>query len=195
MDIDIDLPSTFKPLDLFPEWVRASIYKDEKLNNHPCGYYPQSIPRDPISKLSAIPYKEAEELGYYKIDFLHLHIYDYFKSRSEIDELLKIEPDWSLLESPSVVTQLFQLSKHYGIIQKIKPKSILEIADVIALIRPGKMFLIKKYQENKLEARKYLYSLDTGDSYGFKKSHAIAYAYVIVLQLHLISIGINFKGE
>lgn len=194
MDIDIDLQTSFKPEAVFPEWVRASIFdaKNNTTKPHPCGVYPQRIPRDPITKLCAIPYDRAEELGYTKLDFLHLSIYDHFSSREEILELMELEPDWNLLLAPSVVTQLFQLSNHFETVSKIKPRSIEELADVLALIRPGKRSLIGLYSKDKESCRRMLYARDDSDEYSFKKSHAISYAMVIQLQLHLINLGFKF---
>lgn len=191
-DIDIDTPSSFDPIAIFDQWTKASRVKDAHLLAHPCGVHPQAIAKDPVTSLSAVPFNEAEELGYFKIDFLHLYIYDHFKNRMEIEELLKIEPNWTLLKSPSVVKQLFQLSKHYETIKTVSPKSVEEVADTLALIRPGKRFLLNKYLEDKATARKYLYAKLEGEQYSFKKAHAIAYALVIALQLHLIDSGVTF---
>lgn len=193
-DIDIDMPSSFDPAKFFGSYVvtKASMLKDEKLQSHPCGVYFQEIPKDPLSNLSAIPYEAAEELGFFKVDFLHLDVYKYFESKQEIKDLLKIEPDWTLLNSPSIVSKLFQLSKHYDIIKKIQPKSILEIADILALIRPGKAYILNLYLRDKQKARNELYKINENDTYAFKKAHAISYALVVVLQLHLLSAGIEF---
>ena len=189
MDIDIDVISSFSSKEIFPESVNASIFRDGKLTQHPCGVYFQDIPKDPLTGLSAIPYNSAEDFGCFKIDFLHVHVYDNFKSREEIHELLKYEPDWDLLQIPSVVSKLFQLSKHYEIISQVKPRSVLEVADCLSLIRPGKRFMLKKYLENPIKIRKELYKIDDGE-FIFKKSHACSYALIIVLQLHLIKFGI-----
>ena len=192
-DIDVDVQSTFDPAKIFRGSVRASIYRDKKLTPHPCGVYLQNVPTDPVTGLAAAPYETAEELGCFKIDFLHLRIYDHFTSRNEITELLKIEPDWKLLELPSVVQQLFQLSKHYDVIQKVRPTSLIEVADVLALIRPQKRYMLEYYLRDRTAARKLLYQVERGSGgYAFKKSHALSYAQVIVLQLHLIKGGINF---
>ena len=193
MDIDIDVVDTFDVRKHFASAIRASVVKDEKLVPHPCGAYFQSIPKDPISSLAAIPYAEAEKLGYFKLDFLHIHTYSYFTSKAEISELLQHDPDWTLLKSPSVVKKLFQLGKHYDLIQEIKPSSIEEIADVLALIRPSKKNLLSLYKTNRPRARGLLYKIDDGDAYGFKRSHSIAYAMIIVLQLHLIGAGIDIS--
>lgn len=189
MDIDIDTPTSFDPTIVFKDCVKACVVKNNEMTPHPCGVYFQNMPQDPLTKLSAIPYDIAEELGYLKIDFLHLSVYDQFKSREEIEELLKIEPEWKLLLILSVVQKLFQLSKHGDVLNKVKPKSIEELADVIALIRPGKRELLNLYLSNKDIARRTLYAKDK-NGFSFKKSHAFAYAMVIILQLHLINLGL-----
>ena len=185
MDIDIDFPSTFSAEKYF-KWTRASIVKNDELTPHPCGYYPQNISADPITGLSAIPYDVAEDLGYTKIDFLHLNVYNDFSSRQEIEEYIKKEPDWNLLLVPSMQKQLFQLANHADILNAIRPRNIVELADVLALIRPGKKNLVKLYQSHKESTRRILYAKDES-GYSFKKSHALAYAYVIILQLHLFA--------
>ena len=188
-DVDIDTPTKFKPQEkLFSNWIRASIIKDEKITPHPCGYYPQKIYQDDLTKLSAIPYEQAEELAFFKVDFLHLSIYDYFETKEEIKELLKIEPNWDLLLQKEKVVKLFQLSKHHDLLLKIQPKNIETLADVIALIRPGKYNLVPLYIAQPNVIRKILY--EATNEFSFKRSHAIAYAHVIVLQLHLIELNI-----
>lgn len=191
MDIDIDFKTDFNPIDYFKEGVEASIVKDGQLTRHPAGVYLQSIPKDKMTGLSAIPYKEAEDMGYFKIDFLHISLLDDFKSKEEIRELAKLEPDWSLLEKQQVVEKLFQIHRHYDVVQIVNPKSVEDLADCVALIRPGKKHLLKFYRENKDFIRNELYKKpDDPEKYYFKKSHALAYAMNIVLQLHLISVGI-----
>lgn len=186
MDIDLDTPPAFDR-SIFP-WARASVVREGQLTPHPCGVYPQSIPVDPLTGLAAIPYDVAEDIGYFKIDFLHLSVYQHFKARNEIEVLLKKDPDWTLLQLPSNHTKLFQLANHGELLLKLKPSNILELADILALIRPGKRNLVPLYQKDKDVARRLLWA--RGDAgYAFKKSHALGYAYVIWLQLHLIEQG------
>ncbi len=181
-DIDIDVPPTFSA-KIFP-WAQASIVKKE-LSPHPCGVYPQRIPVDPYSKLAAIPYEQAEEVGYQKIDFLHLSVYQHFATQDEIESLLKKEPDWSLLELRSSHPKLFQPANHGDLLQELKPRSIEDLADVLALIRPAKKQLLGLYRKSRDMARQVIWEKN-GGAYAFKKSHALGYALVIVLQLHLI---------
>lgn len=188
MDIDVDCAPSFNPTSIFKTWPRASILKNGKLQPHPCGVYPQAMAVDPLTKLAAIPYDEAEDLGYLKVDFLHLTVYKHFSSRAEIEELLKVEPNWGLLQLPSVHEKLFQLAKHGELLLDLKPKSLTEVADVMALIRPGKKNFIGLYKKDRAAARRLLYAKDDS-GYSFKKSHSFAYAYVVWLQLHLIEAG------
>lgn len=184
-DVDIDFPSTFEPTQVFPLWPRASVLQEGKLRPHPCGYYPQDIPIDPLTKLAAMPHDVAEENGFFKLDFLSLNVYNHFQSRDEIEQLIEIEPDWNLLLIPSVVTKLFQLSKHGELLRRLRPSSIEDVADALALIRPGKSELLALYLHDKPKGRAALYKQNT-DGYSFKKSHGTSYALVVILQLHLI---------
>lgn len=189
MDIDIDFQTTFDPTNFF-HVVRASIITDNQIKPHPCGYYFQNIPIDPVSGLSAIPYKEANSMGYTKIDFLHLAILDIFDNKQQIRVLLKKEPKWGLLLREDVVSKLFQLHENVTLVRRVKPTSILEIADCISLIRPGKMQLIDDYLIDRVKTRHELYTKRKDDKYAYKKGHAISYAMIVVLQLHLIDAGI-----
>lgn len=196
MDVDIDLPTTFEPMKWFKTAVPASMTKktkDEKIPDlvkHPCGHYFQAVPIDPVTHLSAIPFKEAEDLGYFKIDMLHLGLLDTIKSKMELRLLMRKEPDWSLLDDEDVVEKLFHLSKHYLLVNRVKPKSVQELADCMALIRPGRKHLVDRYIGDREEVREYmLYIRTDDDEYTFKRSHAIAYAFNVVLQLHLIKQG------
>lgn len=190
MDVDIDFRTDFDPLELFKDSVRASRVHAGELLKHNAGIYFQHIPKDKLTGLAAIPYKEAGELGYFKIDFLHLSILDNFESKDEIRTLLKRKPDWMLLQSPDVVSKLFQLHSHIELVSRVNPQSVQELADCIALIRPGKRFLLEGYLKNRDVIRKELYRKPDDDRAYFKRSHSIAYALTIVLQLHLIKAGI-----
>lgn len=188
-DIDIDFQSTFDPTTYFKAAIPASMVKKGELSKHPCGHYFQAIPIDPVTGLAAIPYGQAAEFGYFKIDFLHLSLLDNFSSKQEIRDLLKIDPDWSLLTDPAVVPKLFQLHRNYALLSRVRPRSVQEIADCIALIRPGKRDYLEPYLLDRDKVRPYLYRLEEDNKSSFKKSHSIAYALTVVLQLHLISQG------
>lgn len=191
MDIDIDFPSSFDPRKIMREAIAASQVRNGELVKHACGHYFQTMPIDTHTGLAAIPYEEAEACGFFKIDFLHLHgILENFESKAEIRELIKHAPRWTLLQDAHQVEKLFQLKKHADLLKRIKPTSVEELADCIALIRPGKKYMIDRYASSadRKSLRKELYS--KVDQPYYKKSHAISYALTIVLQLHLIAAGV-----
>lgn len=187
MDIDIDIKKDTKLFEIFKELVPASRIENEELKPHQAGAYFQKMPIDPVKKISAIPYKEAEELGYFKIDFLHVNVLDDFVSNQELRDLSEKEPNWSLLDHKYIVGKLFHIADHYDIVSQVKPKSLIEISDILALIRPNKRKLLDKYLQNKQAMRKELYT--RRDKTDMRKSHTIPYAQIIVAQLNLIELG------
>ena len=183
MDIDIDVSDNIAAREILHA-IRASIVENSEIKPHIVGLYFQNIPVDNLTGLAAIPYEDAEALGYYKIDILNLSILENFSNKKQIRKLLKKEPNWNLLQDDELIPKLFHLSKHSATLKKIKPKTVEELADVLALIRPNKKQLIDKYLSNKIGTRVELYKkVDPSD---LRKSHAIPYALLIVLQLHLL---------
>ncbi len=188
MDIDIDVPTTFDVKAVFPSAVVASmVSKSNTLTKHPCGAYFENMPVDCITGYAAIPYADAELCGYTKVDFLHLSILNDFRCKADVRALLNRPTDWSLLLVPEIVCTLFQLKNSWEYVSAIKPSSIEELADVVAIIRPTKRHLLSRYVKSPSSIRPLLYKQDEKDKTSFRRSHAIAYAHVIVLQLNAIS--------
>lgn len=193
MDIDIDFPTSFDPTTLDPIVRRASQWQQRSLKPHPCGIYLQNIPIDPVTQLAAIPYKDAASLGFFKVDCLHLSVLDNISSKEQVRTLANTEPDWTLFENPDVVSQLFQIHKHADVITALKPRSVMELADCIALIRPGAAYLIDKYTagsaSERAAMRPQIYA-KRATGYGYKKPHAVSYALTVILQLnHMCATG------
>lgn len=187
MDIDIDVSDNKRVRDIL-SCTRASIVENGELKPHIVGLYFQRIPTDVITGLAAIPYDLAEDYDYKKIDILNLSILENFSSKEQIRKLLQRTPNWKLLWNDECIPKLFHLSKHGDTLKKIRPTTVEELADTLALIRPNKKHLIPKYINNKASARKELYVKN--DASDLRKSHAIPYALIIVLQLHLIEADI-----
>ena len=101
-----------------------------------------------------------------------------------MQELIDQEPDWSLLEHKEIVEQLFHIHNHFDIINKLKPKSVEELAAVLAIIRPAKRHLLNESWNN---INENVWKKPTDDSYYFKKSHAVGYALAICVQLNVLS--------
>lgn len=189
MDIDIDLKPDFRPERIFKNVTPASMVEGRDLKKHLVGVYFQDIPKDPFTKLAAIPYKEAEEFGFKKIDLLHLNLLTPFESKAEVLAAMNRKPNWALLEQREFVEKLFHLHKQFDVVSRVKPKSIMEIADVLALIRPNKKVLLDKYLRNKEAVRPVLYTkIDPSD---LRKAHAVAYAHNVVIHMNLLELGIE----
>ena len=181
-DVDIDFFDRDGVLKLFKH-TPASIIKDNKIEKHKTGIYFHAIPSDPINGYATLDYKKAEDRGYFKIDCLNVNIYKNIKSEQELVELMLEEPDWDMLKDPKIVENLFHLNGHYNIVSKLEPKNIEQLAAVLAIIRPAKRGLMYK---DWTEILKEVWIKPTDGSYFFKKSHAVAYAHAIVVQLNLI---------
>ena len=191
-DVDIDFFDREQALKLF-KYTPASIIKDDTIEKHKTGVYFHNIPTDPVSGYSSIDYKQAEDRGYFKIDCLNVNIYRAVESEEELVRLMIEEPDWTMLKDKTIVDQLFHLNGHYDIVSKLEPKNIEQLAAVLAIIRPAKRNLMYKYWK---EILKEVWIKPKDGSYFFKKSHAVAYAQAIVVQMNLIKKGkYNFSVQ
>lgn len=185
-DIDIDVNDK---VDRALYGRKVAIYNEEqkKLLPHPSGVILSDIPIDPETGLVPFHYKEIEDKGVHKVDILKNHSYDVFSSKQQIYDLLdKTElMDWKWVQDKEFVEQLPHLKGNYHYLTTIVPESVEELADTIALIRPGKIHLIPDYCENKRRVRKVLYKRPVDGKMYMKKSHAIAYALmIVVIALH-----------
>ena len=52
----------------------------------------------PIEDFSSIDYKDAQEQGWFNVDFLNNHIYKGVKSESHLQSLVDTEPMWELFK-------------------------------------------------------------------------------------------------
>lgn len=182
-DIDIDIADRDKLLNLIKN-VPATINDKGKVRKHNTGVYFHEIPSNPFNGMASLDYKEAEDLGYFKIDVLNVNLYKNVKDRNHLRQLINMEPIWELLEHKEVVEQCFHIHNHFDVVQKMKPTSVDQLAAVLAVIRPAKRHLLGKTW-NEILADVWIKPSD--DSYYFKKAHAHAYALAIVVQLNLLS--------
>jgi hypothetical protein len=181
-DIDIDFADRNKILDIIKH-VPATISEKGVNRKHNTGVYSSSIPINPLTGCASIEYKEAERRGYFKIDFLNVGIYKDVQSEEHLSKLLNKEPIWDLLLEDEFTNNLFHVNGHGAILRQMKPKSIEELAAVLAVIRPAKRYLIGSDWSL---VKKEVWLKPEGDEYFFKKAHAIAYAAAIVVQMNLI---------
>lgn len=179
MDVDIDFYNRDDVLKNLEHRI-ASLESGQK---HKTGVYFTEIPHNPLDMISTINYKEAEQRGYFKIDFLNVHIYKNVKSEQHLNTLVQQEPIWELLEHKEFVDQLFHLAGHHEICKKLKPNTVEKLAAVLAMIRPAKRHLQDKSWN---EIFSEVWIPPTDGSYYFKKSHSMSYALTVVLHMNLI---------
>jgi hypothetical protein len=184
-DIDIDFFDRNKVLDII-ENIPAAISADKK---HNTGVYCHTIPYNPITRLASINYKDAEQRGYFKIDFLNVSMYQGIKDEEHLVSLMNNEPLWDLLLDESFTDLLFHVNGHGGILREMKPTSVEQLAAVLAVIRPAKRHLIGKDWNTVMNE---VWIKPDSDEYFFKKSHAHAYAVAIVVQMNLICEQISY---
>lgn len=185
-DVDIDFADREQILKLIPS-VPAMQNDGKSQRKHNTGVYFHNAPVNPFTGLATVDYKTAEERGWFKVDILNVGIYNQFTDNQQIDYLLELEPVWELLEHNEVIKELFHIHNHADVVKKLKPRSVEQLAAVLAVIRPGKRHLVNKSWP---EIEQEVWT-KTDDAYTFKRSHAIGYAMVIVLQMNLLAYGID----
>lgn len=179
-DIDIDVPTT---IERKRYGTRASTINQEtnNLSPHPCGIYLpcEHITKDEVTGLAAITYNESYQ--FFKVDLLSNSVYDKFSSKTELLEALHAPVDWEKFDDVAFVEKLPQLKNQAPLVTSMHIRSIHDLADALALIRPGKAYLQEPYLNGEKErARAELYTKPaTGANY-FKKSHAYAYACMLI---------------
>lgn len=189
-DIDIDFADRSRILEIIKH-VPASI-KDENgtFKKHNSGVYCTAIPYNPLTGAASIDYKEAEERGYFKIDFLNAGVYKDIRDEEHLNYLMKQEPLWDLLLQDEFVNLLFHLNGHGDVLRKTCPTSVEQLSAVLAMIRPAKRYLIGK---DWTTIMKEVWTIPTTNEYFFKKSHATAYAMAIVVQMNLICERVSYE--
>lgn len=195
-DCDIDVQNRDKSASLFREATVASQRSKGNLVKHNTSLHFQKIPMDPITGLSAFPYKEAEGLGYYKVDLISNRIYDLIESEEELVELLDAPIDWGWFQDERFFgpNGLIHLHKYQHLCVKFPPGSVFDIAALLAVIRPRMRHLQKECQSLG-EIRKRCWSKSEGPEteYFFKKSHSIAFAMLVIVHAQLIARSLDPK--
>ncbi len=190
-DIDIDFFDRDIALKLLKH-IPASRIDNDEIKKHNTGVYLHQVPTDPLTGLASLDYDDAEKRGYFKVDFLNVSIYKDIKSEEEILNLLKIEPLWDLLEQKEFCDLIFHVNGYHDLVARLKPRSIEQLAMFLAILRPGKKHLVPTCETKGWDSIKDEIWEKTDDSYSFKKSHAVAYAHAIVVQMNKICEGVSY---
>lgn len=182
-DIDIDFADRTQILELI-QHIPARQIVDGQVRRHNSGVYVTDIPWDPVNQCAAIDYREAEQRGYFKLDFLNMSVYQGVRDQAHYDQLLATAPPWDKLQDPEFVERVVHIGNHYDLLQRMPEPvdSIARMAMFLAVIRPGKRHLIGKTWQD-VAATVW----DTAaDGYIFKRSHAVAYAHLVTLHMNLL---------
>lgn len=179
-DIDIDFSDRNELLKLIKH---VPARKATKAERHASGVYVQPIPYDPEHQIAALTFKEADERGYFKLDFLNVSVYQHVKSPAHLDELMAMEPPWEKLADPEFVSKVIHIANYTNEIGRMMPDTIPRMAMFLAAIRPAKKHLLGKPWK---VIDKTIWNRVDGE-YTFKKAHAIAYATLVVLHMNIIN--------
>lgn len=182
MDIDIDFVDRTQLLEKI-KYVTASRLDNGRLVKHNTGVYLHSVPIDPEKNMCSVPYDQAEELGYFKIDFLNVGLYKGVRDEGHLIQLMSQEPIWDLLQQDDFVNLLFHVNGHGSILRRMQPKNVEQLAAVLAMIRPAKKHLMGRPWN---EVMQEVWVKPEGNEYYWKKSHAFAYATSVIVQMNLI---------
>lgn len=184
ISFDIDLDTAHRDTILTHITHRdASIIKNGELIRHNTGIYVQDIPYDEYTGLATYDYKEAERLGYLKIDILNVGVYENVRNEKHLDALMSKEPNWKRLEDIAFCQQVIHVNNHCGLIREMRPSSIKEMAMFLAIIRPGKKYLIGKSWK---EIEKEVWIKPENETYYFKRSHSVSYSVLVGVHMNLL---------
>lgn len=184
-DIDIDFANR-EDIIRYLNVIPAGILREDgtELVKHNTGVYATPIPMDPFVGCASIDHREAEDRGYIKLDFLNVSIYQRVRDELHLLELMNTVPDWAKLRDRAFFEKLIHVGAHYDTMLKMPEpiNSIPRMAMFLAVIRPAKRHLIGKPWA---EVAKTIWDKPTDDGYYFKKSHAVAYANLVVVNMNL----------
>ena len=181
-DIDLDFFNREDVLTHFKH-ITASREEKDELKKHNTGVYFHNAPIDPFTERCTLDHKIADERGYFKIDMLNVHIYEQVKDEEHLNNLMRKEPIWQLLEHEDFSEKVFHLSGHSELLKQLKPTSVEQLAATLAIIRPAKRYLAKESWQTIMNE---VWEKPTSGEYYFKKAHAVAYAHAIVVHMNLI---------
>jgi hypothetical protein len=183
-DVDLDFGNRDAALAVLPH-VPASILRDGKLVKHNSGVYVNPIPVDPLTGQCSLDYNVAEDFGYIKLDFLNVGVYQQVRDEEHLYELMTLTPPWEKLKDRTFVEQLIHIGNHYDLLQRMPEpvNSIPRMAMFLAIIRPAKRHLVG---QRWIDIAKTVWEKSEDGSYGFKKSHGVAYAHLVVIHMNLI---------
>lgn len=185
-DIDIDTCDRGKALEGLVH-VPASIIRDGRITKHNTGVYFHAVPIDPVTGLCSIGYDRAENMGCFKMDVLNVGVYEMVRDEEHLLDLMRRPPDWNVFQDIKFVSRLFHLGNHGELTARLRPQSVMDIAMILALIRPGKRHLQEKCARLGFGGiANEIWHHDGDEGYVFRKSHAVSYAFLVIVHANLL---------
>ncbi len=186
-DIDIDLADRDQLLKLIKHIPAVQKGDDAERVKHNTGVYTIDIPTHCLDGYATYDYKQAENLGYFKLDLLNVGVYTLVRDRAHLHEMLHRVPDWSeLWRSKKFANKIIHINGYYNLLTTMKPDSVTRMAAFISIIRPGKAHLQNKPWD---EVFKTVWDGDSSYGYVFKQAHAVSYATLVKLHINLLQSG------
>jgi len=183
-DIDIDFADREQVLKLIPHTAARQVVQGQP-RRHNSGIYVTKIPYDPIHQCAAIDYKDAEQRGYFKIDFLNMGVYQLIRDHEHYTKMLTESPPWHRLwQDVDWASQLVHIGNYTELLRSMRPDTVPRMAAFISIIRPGKSHLQNKPWPEIFES---VWNGDDSQGYVFKKSHAISYAALVTLHMNILN--------
>lgn len=183
-DIDLDFADRDEVLKLI-QHIPARLEINGQVRKHNSGVYVTDIPGDAINKCAALDYETAENRGYFKLDFLNMHVYKLVQSPEHYEQMISTAPPWDRLwKDTAWAKELVHVGNYTDLLKHMKPDSIPRMAAFISIIRPGKAHL-----QNRPWTEVFAEVWDGDDSrgYTFKRSHSISYAALVALHMNLLN--------
>ena len=180
-DIDLDFANREDALSL----IQHIPARQSNGRRHNSGIYVTDIPADPVNQCAAIDYEEAEQRGYFKLDFLNMSVYQLVKDPAHYEAMLTAIPPWERLWTDHAWTsQLVHVGQYTNLLEIMRPDNIQRLAAFISIIRPGKAHLQTRPWA---EVFASVWDGDTSRGYTFKKAHSISYAMLVSLHMNLLN--------
>ena len=111
-DIDLDFADREQVLKLI-QHIPARQTVNGQVRRHNSGVYVTDIPYDPVNECAAIDYQTAEQRGYFKIDFLNMHVYKLVQSPEHYQQMIDATPPWQRLwQDPEWAKELVHIGNY-----------------------------------------------------------------------------------
>ena len=178
-DVDIDFADRTQLL----KYVGGTTARLDTGAKHNTGVYFTDIPVA-HDGLATLEHKQAETLGYFKLDLLNVSVYENVRDELHLVELMR-EPNWARLQDRQFFEKVIHIANHYELsTQMPEPvNSIPRMAMFLAVIRPGKRQLVGKTWSEVAES---VWQPPADGGYFFKKSHSVAYAQLVAVHMNIL---------